>query len=163
MWVTFIALLEKEVLSEKPKEMKKPCFQVLNFLLLESRNIGRKSYSHEKSREGLGEVFPVRRKQTKPVPGKAMELRRKKPVRGHRFLYKAWGTFFFAFRGCSRAFDKLSGHVEVHVDSACLSVSLFADYRMIFVQRLALVVQNRSVDKNYNIGAVFYRSRFSKI
>ena len=74
MWVTFIALLEKEVLSEKTKEMKKSCFQVLNLLLLESRNIGRKSYSHEKSCEGLGEVFPVRRKQTKLVYGKAMEL-----------------------------------------------------------------------------------------
>jgi hypothetical protein len=65
----------------------------------------------------------------------------KKPVRGHRFLYKASGTFFFAFRGCSRPFDKLSGHVEVHIDSACLSVSLFGDYRVIFVQRLALIVQ----------------------
>jgi len=39
--VPFIALLEKEVLSEKPKETKKSDFQVLNLLLLESRNIGR--------------------------------------------------------------------------------------------------------------------------
>jgi len=74
--VRFIALHEEEALSEKPKEMKKSDFQILNLLLLESRNIGRKSYSHEKSREGLGEVFPVRRKQTKPVSGKAMEFGR---------------------------------------------------------------------------------------
>jgi len=39
--VPFIALLKREALSEKTKEMKKSCFQVLNLLLLEFRNIGR--------------------------------------------------------------------------------------------------------------------------
>jgi hypothetical protein len=74
--VTFIALHEEEALSEKPKETKKSDFQILSLFLLEFRNIGRKSYSHEKSREGLGEVFPVRREQTKTVSGKAMEFGR---------------------------------------------------------------------------------------